>query len=110
MFESGNSDDPIIVTGTGRSGTTWMQWLLSHHPRIHIHGQLPALPFTVLSEWYEKLVAQGQWAQESNARLSYEIAHYAGSDKERCRDVFREMFRGYMTGFGPEKPDRKSVV
>lgn len=32
---------PIIISGLGRSGTTWMQWFLSQHPRIHIHGQLP---------------------------------------------------------------------
>ncbi|HIE97435.1 MAG TPA: hypothetical protein EYQ63_10565, partial [Fuerstia sp.] len=32
-------DAPIFVTGMPRSGTTFIQHLLSQHPRIQIHGQ-----------------------------------------------------------------------
>jgi hypothetical protein len=87
---------PIIVSGLARSGTTWMQWFLSQHPRIHIHGQTPNLPWGEWWQWYQRLVLQGQWAERSNSHHGYEIAHYAG--------IFRRAFRDYMTGNGPQKP------
>ncbi|NOX54886.1 MAG: sulfotransferase [Planctomycetes bacterium] len=95
------TDAPIMVTGNPRSGTTWMQWFLSQHPRIHIHGQEPNLPWSEMWGWFRRLVEQGAWAAESR---HYEIAHYAGSDEERCRRIFRRFYRDYMTGYGPETP------
>jgi len=102
MSESGPT--PIMVSGLGRSGTTWMQWFLSSHPRIHVHGQSPKLPWHRLWGWYRTLVDQGRWAAEANRRVGYRCAHYAGSDAARCGELFREMFRRYMTGYGPTRP------
>lgn len=96
-------DDPIIVTGLGRSGTTWMQWLLSQHPRIHISGQMPQLPFDVFWELYQKLARQGEWAGGSNRNVGYDIKHYAGSPPDCTRLVVRRLCRDYLTGFDPVK-------
>jgi hypothetical protein len=102
MFEE--ADAPIIVTGMGRSGTTWMQWCLCQHPRIHVHGQSPGIHWHEFWSWYERLVECGKWARKSNRVLGYEVAHYAGSPPGRCRDVFKRMFHDYMAGNGPNKP------
>lgn len=42
-----SSESPILVSGPGRSGTTFMQWFLSSHPKIQIFGQ----PYISLAEW-----------------------------------------------------------
>ncbi len=98
------SESPIIVSGLARSGTTWMQFFLSQHPRIHVHGQTPNVPWSAWWQWYQRLVAQGQWAAESNRHHGYAIAHYAGSDRERSEAVFKRMLRDYLTRYGPDKP------
>jgi hypothetical protein len=95
---------PIIVTGLGRSGSTWMQWFLSRHPRIQIHGQSPKIPWRTFWTWCRTMVEQGEWAAAANRRVGYEIAHYAGSPPERAQDVFRRCFRDFLSGFGPSKP------
>lgn len=92
---------PILVTGMARSGTTWMQWFLSEHPRIHIHGQEPRLHWADFWEWYQKLVEHGQWAVRSNRLQGYPVPHYAGSGPQRCREIFKRMLREYVTGLGP---------
>ena len=101
MYEEEEQSPPILISGNPRSGTTWMQWFLSQHPRIHIHGQEPNLSWSEMWRWYERMVEQGQWATKSQR---YDIAHYAGSDRQRCRAIFRRMYRDYMTGYGPQKP------
>lgn len=98
------ADSPIIVTGPGRSGTTWMQWFLSQHPRIQIHGQPPNPRWEVAWRWYRKLAQQGEWARKANREVGYEIAHYAGSSADRVRDIFGRAARDFLTGFGPSKP------
>jgi len=97
-------ESPIIVTGLGRSGTTWMQWFLSQHPRIHVHGQLPRLPWTTVWNWYAQMAAQGAWAEWANQQVGYDVSHYAGSSPERCRLIFRRMLGDFLTGMGPPSP------
>ena len=100
-----NADDaPIMVSGLGRSGTTWMQFLLSVHPRIHIHGQIPNLPWAVTWNWYKTLIRHGDWAQKSNRCFGYTPNHFTGSDSARCAAIFKRMYRDYMTGFGRRAP------
>jgi hypothetical protein len=99
-----DSTRPIVVTGLGRSGTTWMQTLLSQHPRIHIHGQSPNIPWQTLWQWYETLIEQGQWSQSANRQTGYDIPHYAGSLPRQAHELFKQMFHGYFTGNGPETP------
>ncbi len=82
-----------------------MQWFLSQHPRIHIHGQMaPKLPWSDFWDWFGRLVRQGEWAASANVQHAYEVAHYAGSDEDRCRRIVKRMFQDAMTGFGPQKP------
>lgn len=99
-----DAEAPIMVTGMGRSGSTWMQWFLSQHPRIHVHGQSPNVPWSTLWQWYQTLVVQGQWAARANRNVGYAVAHYAASGGQRCRKIFKRLVRGYMTGYGPRKP------
>jgi FkbM family methyltransferase len=94
-----DEEAPIFVSGIPRSGTTWMQWFLSRHPAIHIHGQLPNLDWQAGWQWYQHLIECGERAAQSNERIDCSLPHYAGSDEERCRRLFREMVRGYLTGF-----------
>lgn len=100
------TDSPILVSGTPRAGTTWMQWLLSSHPRIHIHGQEPELQITWqnLLAWYKQLVCAGVWSAHANQTVNYRIPHYAGSNPERCRTVFARMAKDFLCGYGPERP------
>lgn len=95
---------PIMVSGLGRSGSTWMQWFLSQHPRIHIHGQSPNLPWPSFWQWYQTMVVQGKWAARANRNVGYAVAHYAGSDLNRCRKAFKRLVHRYMTGYGPARP------
>lgn len=98
---------PIIISGPPRSGTTWMQWFLSQHPRIHIHGQEPQLSWKTMLSWYDEMVKAGKWAIHANQHKSlegYSIAHYAGSSPERCKEIFAKMAQDFLCGFGPVKP------
>ena len=96
-------DAPIFVSGYPRSGTTWMQWFLSQHPDIHIHGQLPNLDWQPGWQWYQQLLECGRWAERANERVGYEVPHYAGSDERRCRQLFATLIRDFLTGFAPPK-------
>jgi hypothetical protein len=100
-------DSPIIVSGTPRAGTTWVQWFLSQHPKIHIHGQEPKLPWGTMLTWHEEMVEAGKWGAKSNKSkdvAGYPIPHYAGSHEPRCDDIFKHMVRQFLCGFGPQKP------
>lgn len=100
-------NSPIIISGTPRAGTTWMQWFLSQHPNIHIHGQEPQLAWSTLFKWHEEMIQASEWGEKSNKSRdvkSYPIPHYAGSDKNRCDEIFRSMVKDFMCGFAPEKP------
>lgn len=92
-------DAPIFVTGMPRSGTTFVQHLLSSHPRICIHGQEPKE--AAWGDWLNKLVEGVAFAKESNQELGYEQPHYAGAsanvaatESEFLATVFRYMSGG----------------
>ena len=108
---------PIIVSGLPRSGTTWMQWFLSQHPRIHIHGQEPrglnndkqivGMSWNILLDFYEKMIDGSQWAEQSNATpelRNYQIPHYAGTSSLNCKKIFAKMTEDFLCGFAPRKP------
>jgi hypothetical protein len=95
---------PIFVTGLGRSGTTWVQWLLSQHPRIHVHGQPPpGFSWHLFWKWRELLVNEARWSVEANAQVAYEVAHYAGSTPEQAETIMRDLFRDFLGGTDPQR-------
>jgi hypothetical protein len=85
-----------------------MQWFLSQHPRIHIHGQEPkGAAWADLFKWYDALIEAGKWgikSNKSNDVKNYAIPHYAGSNLERWRKIFGQTIKDFMCGFGPDKP------
>lgn len=93
--------DPICVVGMPRSGTTWMQFALSEHPRIHIAGQYPNIAWETMWSWRQQLVAAGRYAVDN---MVYRVPHYAGSSIGRCDDIFRRMFCDFITGLNPDMP------
>lgn len=99
-----DEESPIFVSGIPRSGTTWMQWFLSQHPAIHIHGQLPNLDWQAGWQWYQHLIECGERARQSNERIAYTLPHYAGSDESQCQRLFAEMVRRFLSGFAESTP------
>ena len=99
-----DQERPILVTGLGRSGTTWMQSFLSQHRRIHIHGQSPNISWETVWHWYRTLLNQGEWSQWANRHTALDVPHYAGSDPDRAHAVFKRMFHDYFTGNGSAAP------
>lgn len=96
-----NDTAPIFVTGMPRSGTTFLQHLLSQHPQIQIYGQEPSLPW---GEWLKALTAGVEFSLKSNAELDYEQPHYAApEDADEAARRFLEYIRWYLTG-GHETP------
>ena len=98
----------IIVTGTPRAGTTFMQWFLSQHPKVHIHGQEPKVNFSQWFSFLDRMIESGEWgikSNKSNDVKEYPVLHYSGSDQQRCEAIFRQMFKEFITGFGPNKPN-----
>ncbi len=93
-----DTSSPIFVTGMPRSGTTLMQHLLSHHPRIVIHGQEPKS--VAWGEWLRILNQGILFAKESNARLTYECPHYAAeaARPQHTSNQFLSLMRDYLTG------------
>lgn len=88
---------PIFVTGMPRSGTTFLQHLLSQHPRIAIHGQEPR---GVEWNWWLELLEDGlEVSRTSNATLGYDVPHYAGRlDLATTRWEFLQFVRRYLIG------------
>lgn len=97
-------ESPILIAGLPRSGNTWMQFALSQHPRLHIHGHLTKLLPSTLKQWLDSLVDSGRQAAKWNAGLNYDVPHHAGCEPEVCKRLFADMLRGFLTGFGPAKP------
>lgn len=93
--------DPILVCGMPRSGSTWMQHYLCQHPRVHVAGQFPHLPWDRFWAWYEEMVKHGSWACN---HPGYIYPHWAGSSEERCRTIFKRTFCDYITGLNAQKP------
>lgn len=91
------SEAPIFVTGMPRSGTTFVQNLLSSHPEIEIHGQEPR--FFVWESWLRAAVEGVDFAADANAGLEDVCRHYAAP--EDADEVIRRMLqfvRWYLTG------------
>ena len=99
-----HADRPIIVSGPACSGTLWTQWFLSQHPRLHVHGQPPGVPWDFFWGWFQTLRRRGQWSERINRRIGHEVPYYAGSDPKRTEIAFKRLVRRWITGFGPEKP------
>ncbi len=91
---------PIIVTGPGRSGTTWMQHALSQHAQVTIHGQEP-LAREAVFQWLATLTSAGRRAKRNNGALRYAVPHYAGSPPGRVKEIVRRMYQEFLGGFGP---------
>jgi len=107
-------EDPIIITGTGRSGSTFLQWFLSSHPDIHISGE-ETLPWRAMMQFYEQLSKAGKTGGQFNETTrkndreifnfkpdweKYRVPHWCGSDEERTNRIFRKMMNEFITGYG----------
>lgn len=95
--------DPIFVTGNARQGTTFIQWFLSLHPKIHIHGQ-ELIPWRTLITFHANLANAGIEVARRNNEQQYPIPHWAGSEPDRTTEAFKELVYKYFTGQGPQKP------
>lgn len=94
---------PIMVSGYGRSGTTWMQNFLSLHSDIKIYGQQrPAL-----THWHDLYKNIAEWAdqnEKSNSEVKTGIMpHYAGMNKATFKKEFSKFFINYFTSLGHVK-------
>lgn len=97
-----NDTAPIFVTGIPRSGTTFIQHLLSQHPRIQIHGQEPTA--CSWGTWLKTLSAGVEFSAQSNHELGYQQPHYAApTDRLEAGRKFLEFMRWYLSG-GQESP------
>src|SRR5438093_3284225 len=95
-------ESPIFVTGNARQGTTFQQWFLTSHPRIHIFGQ-ETIELAELSRLYAHLVVGGDEAARANRRREYDryrVEHWAGSDRARTRRLYSQFVCDYLTGLG----------
>ncbi|MEZ6129155.1 MAG: sulfotransferase [Planctomycetaceae bacterium] len=94
---SPESDAPIFVTGMPRSGTTFLQHLLSQHPNIVIHGQEPA--GCAWGDWLNQLVDGVDFATRSNEHLRYASLHYAAPQSAaEVVQRFLPFVKWYLTG------------
>jgi hypothetical protein len=99
-------DNPIVITGPPRSGTTWMQFFLCSHPNIYIHGQEPKLSWKESIQWLDKMTQAGEWGEKSNRSKTvkdYAIPHYSGSGPQRCESIWRKMIYEFISGYGNQK-------
>lgn len=89
---------PIFVTGMPRSGTTFVQHLLSRHPEIQISGQEPSS--LTWGDWLQTAVNGVVSANASNDQLvDYEVPHYATPhSSQEAASRFLNYVRWYLTG------------
>jgi len=89
---------PIFVTGMPRSGTTFVQHLLSRHPKIQIFGQEPS--GLTWGDWLQTAVNGVVSANASNDQLvEYEVPHYATPQSpQEAASRFLDYVRWYLTG------------
>ena len=99
--------DPIIVTGTGRSGSTWLQWFLCSHPDLVIAGQPQGVIIEDIYPFYSKLASSSKWVQKANKILKYKVPHYAGSNPDRSVILLKTFLRDYWLGNQLDVFDRK---
>ena len=102
-----NVESPIVVTGLGRSGTTWTQWFLSHHPCVAIAGQTPQVPRRAVQLVIKLLVGDLRqamaWTERANRDVGYPVPHYAGCTVQEYRRRTAEFLAGILTGHGPRR-------
>lgn len=105
-----NTTSPVFVTGMPRSGTTFVQHLLSQHPRIRISGQEPA--GMRWGDWLRIVVDGVESANASNDELEYDIPHYAAPrNSHDAATGFLEYIRWYLTGgMTPKRWGAKSLT
>ncbi len=79
MTPPGAVDDPIFITGSGRSGTTLLRMMLNAHPDIHISNEaayyLHALRATTSGEWlraYQRTVSFA-WMKFSQNEIERQV-------------------------------------
>ena len=92
---------PIIIGGIGRSGSTFLQWLLTRHPDIHIYGQIDRLGLDLAHQWYQEALNGSNinlGANKDERRVHYDVAHYAGAEPDELRGAFRHAVRRVITG------------
>lgn len=96
------TESPIVIGGLGRCGSTFLQDLLSSHPRVHIHGQFPPaqiIDVVGFMQFQQQLVEAGKWSETANETPICDWPHYAGSDEDRTRELFRHFVRVWFCGF-----------
>jgi len=94
--------DPIFVTGNARQGTTFIQWFLTLHPKIYIHGQ-ELIPWRTLITFHMNLANAGVEVEKRNKEQKYPVPHWAGSDPVRTTEAFKELIYKYFSGQGQHK-------
>ena len=95
-------EDPIFVTGNARQGTTFIQWLLSLHPNIYIHGQ-ELVPWRTFITFHMHLANAGVEVEKRNKAQQYPIPHWAGSNPVETTEAFKELVYKYFSGQGQHR-------
>lgn len=91
------NSSPLFVTGMPRSGTTFLQHLLSSHPEITICGQEPK--GVCWGEWLQTLLEGVSFTHQANQETQETPPHYACSLNEReTASLFLTFLRQYLAG------------
>ncbi len=94
---------PILVSGPGRSGTTFMQWFLSSHPNIQIFGQ-PYIPVAYWTDVIAKIDAANTEVEKVNTAhpvfSAYPHPHHAGGTTGTFEKALAELVASHYTGYG----------
>lgn len=98
---------PILVSGPGRSGSTFLQFLLSQHPDCEIYGQTGcgrqgADVWSQLFDLRKTMRLRAAWMRRTNDRIGYEVPHYSGSDRERGDQLWGQFVKEYFRGDRPD--------